>query len=168
MNKKLLIPLGLFIGLLVLFAVGLRLNPREIPSPLIGKPVPEFTAPVLGQAVSFTPAQLQGKVWLLNVWASWCSSCRQEHGVLLELARQQRVPLVGLNYKDTDAEAQQWLNAGNPYQIVPVDAQGKIGIDLGVYGTPETFLIDRAGVVRAKHVGPLTLAVVNQWLAEVQ
>lgn len=168
MNKKLLIPLGLFIGLLVLFAVGLRLNPREIPSPLIGKPVPEFTAPVLGQSVSFSPAQLQGKVWLLNVWASWCSSCRQEHGVLLELARQQRVPLVGLNYKDTDTEAQQWLNAGNPYQIVPVDAQGKIGIDLGVYGTPETFLIDRAGVVRAKHVGPLTLAVVNQWLAEVQ
>lgn len=168
MNKKLLIPLGLFIGLLVLFAVGLRLNPREIPSPLIGKPVPEFTAPVLGQAASFSPAQLQGKVWLLNVWASWCSSCRQEHGVLLELARQQRVPLVGLNYKDTDAEAQQWLNAGNPYQVVPVDAQGKIGIDLGVYGTPETFLIDRAGVVRAKHVGPLTLAVVNQWLAEVQ
>jgi len=168
MNKKLLIPLGLFVGLLVLFAVGLRLNPREIPSPLIGKPVPAFTAPVLGQTVSFSPAQLQGKVWLLNIWASWCSSCREEHGVLLELARQQRVPLVCLNYKDTDTEAQQWLNAGNPYQIVPVDAQGKIGIDLGVYGTPETFLIDRAGVVRAKHVGPLTLAVVNQWLAEVQ
>ena len=163
MNKKLLIPLGLFIGLLVLFAVGLRLNPREIPSPLIGKTVPEFTAPVLGQSVSFSPAQLQGKVWLLNVWASWCVSCRQEHPVLMQLSKQKNIHLYGLNWKDELTAAKGWLaQHGDPYKASAFDPTGRTGIDYGVTGTPETFILDKEGIVRYKHVGPITKEVFIQ------
>ena len=159
MNRYLL-PLGIFIVLLVVLAVGLGLNPREVPSPLIGKPVPAFRLAQLhppGQ--NFAPEDLKGKVWLLNVWASWCVSCRQEHPVLLEFAKRKTVPIVGLNYKDEGEQAKRWLiqYGGDPYFLSAVDADGKVGIDFGVYGVPETFLIDKAGVIRFKQIGPVTV-----------
>lgn len=151
------IPLVLFALLVGFFARGLFLNPREVPSPLIGKPAPAFSLPVVGDAGrTFSPEEMKGKVWLLNVWAPWCPSCRQEHPVLMQLASQ-GVPIVGLNWKDKDREAA-WLLAqhGNPYVAVPDDLSGKIGIDYGVTGTPETYVIDRDGIIRMKHIGPIT------------
>jgi len=148
---------GVFLALLVLLAVGLTLNPREVPSPLVGKPAPAFQLPRLGSAERFSPADMRGKVWLLNVWASWCVTCRDEHPVLVDFARTKRAPLVGLNYKDQSDDALKWLSRfGDPYQFSVVDADGRIGIDYGVYGVPETYLIDRAGVIRFKQIGPVT------------
>lgn len=151
------IPLVLFALLVGFFARGLFLNPREVPSPLIGKPAPAFSLPVVGDAGrTFSPEEMKGKVWLLNVWAPWCPSCRQEHPVLMQLASQ-GVPIVGLNWKDKDREAAQLLaQHGNPYVAVPDDLSGKIGIDYGVTGTPETYVIDRDGIIRMKHIGPIT------------
>ncbi len=154
---KRLIPFAIFIVLAIFLAVGLKLNPREVPSPLIGKPAPAFSLPLLADpGKSLSPADLRGKVWLLNVWASWCVSCRQEHEVLLDLARRGEAPVYGLDYKDQPGDAQAWLaRLGNPYAAVVVDIDGRTGIDYGVYGVPETYVIDKNGVIRHKHTGPL-------------
>jgi cytochrome c biogenesis protein CcmG/thiol:disulfide interchange protein DsbE len=154
-----LLPLGIFLVLVAFLAVGLRLNPREVPSPLIGKPAPAFRlAQLHAPEKNFAPEDLRGQVWLLNVWASWCVSCRAEHPVLLDLARRNLVPIVGLNHKDDRAEGTRWLNehGGDPYLLSAYDRDGRAGIDYGVYGVPETFLIDKAGVIRLKHIGPVT------------
>lgn len=153
-----LIPLGIFIVLVGFLAVGLNLNPREVPSPLIDKPAPAFSVPQLHQAdKTISRDDLKGKVWLLNVWASWCVSCRQEHPVLVDLAKSGAVPIYGLNYKDQREAGLKWLaEHGNPYVISAYDQDGRVGIDYGVYGVPETFLIDKAGVIRKKIIGPVT------------
>jgi cytochrome c biogenesis protein CcmG/thiol:disulfide interchange protein DsbE len=156
---KRLIPLGIFGVLIVFLVIGLSLKPKEIPSPLIGKVAPTFSLPVLNQENQiFTPSEMLGKVWLLNVWASWCVSCRAEHPLLNELAKMKLVPILGLNYKDQDPAALKWLTElGNPYDLSIVDAKGLVGIDYGVYGVPETFVIDQTGKVAFKHIGPITL-----------
>ena len=160
MNRtlKFLIPLALFMIAVGFLAKGLFLNPREVPSPLVGKLAPAFTAPILGEkGKTFSSADMKGQVWLLNVWASWCVACREEHPLLMEMAKTNKINTYGLAYKDVDAEAQQVLvTMGNPYKKVITDVDGKIGIDYGVYGVPETYLIDKAGVIRYKHIGPIT------------
>jgi cytochrome c biogenesis protein CcmG, thiol:disulfide interchange protein DsbE len=160
-------PLALFALLALLLGVGLTLKPREVPSPFIGKAAPAFTLPLLADPAStFTPAAMQGRVWLLNVWASWCAPCREEHPLLVAMAREEKVAIVGLNYKDDRRNAQEWLlRLGDPYLMTAVDADGRAGIDWGVYGVPETFVVDAGGVVRHKVVGPLTQQV---WLREVK
>jgi cytochrome c biogenesis protein CcmG/thiol:disulfide interchange protein DsbE len=153
-----LVPLAIFVALAGFFYVGLGLNPRDVPSPLIDKAAPTFNLSQLSnpqQSVS-RDANL-GKVWLLNVWASWCVSCRQEHPVLMQLSRTGEVPIIGLNYKDTRKEAMNWLNDfGNPYNVVGFDSDGRVGTDYGVYGVPETYIIDKQGVIRHKVTGPIT------------
>ena len=158
--SRFLVPLIIFIVLVVFLGIGLTLNPREVPSPFIDKPAPMFQVPQLnagGEAKTFSPADMRGQVWLFNVWASWCVSCREEHPLLVDLARSGTVPIIGLNYKDQSPDALQWLaQHGNPYLLSAVDANGNIGIDYGVYGVPETFVIDKQGVVRYKQIGPIT------------
>jgi len=151
------LPVIVFFVLVGFFAKGLFLNPREVPSPFIGKPAPAFTLPLVGnEAQTFSPADMKGKVWILNVWAPWCVSCRQEHPVLMALAQSGAVPIVGLNWKDKDREAAQLLaQHGSPYVAVPDDLSGKVGIDYGVTGTPESYVIDKEGIVRMKHIGPI-------------
>ena len=155
---RFLIPLILFIVMVGFLAVGLKLDPREVPSPFIGKPTPAFNLPQLADPnKSFGNADLRGQVSLLNVWASWCVSCRQEHPLLLKLAKQSILPIYGLDYKDEREAGMDWLSRlGNPYTVSVFDADGKVGIDWGVYGVPETFVIDKQGVVRHKHTGPIT------------
>ena len=155
---KRFLPLGIFIVLVAFLAIGLTLNPREVPSPLINKPVPQFRLSVLSAPEKTIAAQdLLGKVWLLNVWASWCVACRIEHPILVELAKTNQVPIYGLNYKDKSPAAIAWLgNFGNPYVASLVDGNGLVGIDLGVYGVPETFVIDKQGLIRHKQIGPVT------------
>lgn len=155
---KYLLPLAVFAALLVLLGIGLTLNPREVPSPLIGKPAPGFQLPRLDDPSQIVSEQvLRGKVSLLNVWASWCMACRQEHPQLMELMRRGEVALVGLNYKDDRQTALELLQrTGNPYQVIAFDGDGKVGIDFGVYGVPETFVIDKQGIIRYKHIGPIT------------
>jgi cytochrome c biogenesis protein CcmG/thiol:disulfide interchange protein DsbE len=162
--KRFLIPLGVFLLLVGFLAAGLRLDPREVPSPLVGKAAPAFELPVLGQpGRNFVPGEMRGKVWLLNVWASWCVSCRDEHPVLVELSKKALLPVLGLNYKDKGDEARRWLQQfGDPYQLSAVDADGRIGIDYGVYGVPETYLIDAQGVIRYKQIGPLTAEILEK------
>jgi len=166
MKKFFLVPLALFAVLAVFLAVGLNRDPHEVPSPLIGKPAPVFSLPRLEAAAAgqtFGPQEMRGKVWMLNVWATWCGPCRQEHPVLVNFAKANLVPVVGLNYKDQKAEAQRWLTEfGNPYVATAVDADGRVGIDYGVYGVPETYLIDKAGVIRFKQIGPLTAEVLQK------
>ncbi|TXT41588.1 MAG: Uncharacterized protein FD135_219 [Comamonadaceae bacterium] len=156
--KKGLIPLGIFLVLLVFLAIGLTRDPHEIPSPLIGKPAPAFTAPVLGKpGEQFSNKDMLGKVWLLNTWASWCVACRQEHPLLVEFVKTNPLPIIGLDYKDKEADGKMWLaRYGDPYTKAIVDADGRIGIDFGVYGVPESFLIDKAGIIRYKQIGPFT------------
>jgi cytochrome c biogenesis protein CcmG/thiol:disulfide interchange protein DsbE len=151
------LPLILFLVLVGFFARGLFLNPREVPSPFIGRTAPAFTLPLVGNAnASFSPADMKGRVWMLNVWAPWCVSCRQEHGFLKQVAQSGVVPIVGLNWKDKQREAEALLaRIGSPYVAVPEDLDGRVGIDYGVTGTPETYLIDQAGIVRLKHIGPI-------------
>ncbi len=165
--KKFLIPIAIFAALGLLLAYGLRLDPRRIPSPLIGKPLPDFVLPTLEDpAKTLGPAALRGRVYLLNVWASWCTACRQEHPVLNALARSKTVTLIGLNYKDRREDALRWLaELGNPYETSLADLEGRVGIELGVYGVPETFVIDRQGVIRYKHIGPITPEVWTDKLA---
>jgi cytochrome c biogenesis protein CcmG, thiol:disulfide interchange protein DsbE len=155
---KFIIPLILFIVLAVFLALGLKGKPGEIPSPLLNKPAPVFSAPKLNAPnEKLSPADLKGKVWLFNVWASWCVSCRAEHPVINQLAQQKAAIIVGLNYKDDPDAAKKWLETlGNPYNDSVMDADGRIGIDWGVYGVPETFVIDKQGIVRYKHTGPVT------------
>ena len=151
-----LMPLIIFAVLVIFLAVGLTLNPRLVPSPLIGKPAPEFELPLLLQEGSFSNKDLIGHVTLLNVWASWCFACRQEHEVVKHLSRE-GVRIIGLNYKDEASDAKQWLaKLGNPYQAIAADRDGRIAIDWGVYGAPETFLIDQQGIIRHKVIGPLS------------
>ena len=176
--KRFLIPLGIFLVLVVFLAVGLNRDPHEVPSPLVGKPAPEFRLEQLGAAgKTFSPADMRGQVWLLNVWASWCVSCRAEHPLLVAFAKQGGVPIVGLNYKEvrgdgetdvkklaagaeaslTRQRADAWLTRhGNPYTLSVLDMDGRVGIDYGVYGVPETYLIDKKGVIRFKQIGPIT------------
>ena len=156
--KKYLVPLVLFVILGLLLAYGLNLDPRKIPSPLIGKPLPAFSlATVADPARQVSRDDLLGRTYLLNVWASWCVACRQEHPFLNELARNKTVPIIGLNYKDKREEALGWLGSlGNPYELSLADNDGRLGIDLGVYGVPETFVIDKQGVIRYKQIGPIT------------
>lgn len=151
-------PLAIFAVVVGFLAVGLTLKPREVPSPLVGKPAPAFDLPKLHAADErLAVADLHGRVWLLNVWASWCTACQIEHPVLVDLAKSGAVTLVGLNYKDKRADALRWLQQhGDPYLTSVVDADGVVGIDWGVYGVPETFVIDKQGVIRHKHIGPVT------------
>ncbi|TSA01205.1 MAG: DsbE family thiol:disulfide interchange protein [Methylococcus sp.] len=155
---RFLIPLGVFLVMVIFLAIGLSLDPRNLPSPLIGKPAPTFQlSKVEEPSQALTPESFRGRVILLNVWASWCVSCRQEHPVLLELAQRQEVPIFGLNYKDQLTAARDWLSKfGNPYEASGFDQDGRVGIDLGVYGVPETFVIDKKGLIRMKHTGPVT------------
>ena len=155
---KRFLPVIVFAVLVAFLAIGLKLDPREVPSPLVNKAAPAFNLPLLAQPDNkLTPQDLRGKVWLLNVWASWCVSCRVEHPLLVELAKTGTVPIYGLNYKDKRDDAMQWLRErGDPYLQSLSDTDGRVGIDYGVYGVPETFVIDRQGVIRLKHIGPVT------------
>lgn len=156
--KRFLLPLAIFLVVVVFLFKGLNLDPREVPSPLVGKPAPQFSLPRLDDAQkTFSPKDMLGKVWLLNVWASWCVACREEHPILVALSRENIVPVYGMDYKDTREDAQQWLQqGGDPYAAIAVDADGRVGIDYGVYGVPETYVIDKAGVIAYKQIGPIT------------
>jgi len=176
--NRFLWPLIGFAVLVALLAVGLNLNPRDVPSPLVGKPAPLFSLSRLDAPdQNFSPQDMLGKVWLLNVWSTWCISCRQEHPVLVDMAKNQKVTLVGLNYKEVrgdgglDADklsaaaerklalerSNTWLKQhGNPYSLSVLDLDGRVGIDYGVYGVPETYIIDKAGIIRMKHTGPIS------------
>ena len=174
--KKFLLPLIGFAALVVFLAVGLKRDPREIPSPLIGKPAPDFSLPTLaGDAPFFTPAEMKGQVWMLNVWATWCVACREEHPVLVAFAQKHQVPIVGLSYKEIQPQdeaakladnlklqvarerSEVWLKRhGNPYVTSVMDLDGRVGINYGVYGVPETYVIDRQGIIRYKRVGVVT------------
>ncbi len=175
--------LGAFAALVALLAVGLNLNPRDVPSPLVGKAAPAFELNILATPEkTLGPKDMQGKVWLLNVWASWCVSCRQEHPVLVEFSKRAAVPLIGLNYKEVRGDGnfdmskmgadeekklafqrgRQWLaQHGDPYTLTVMDLDGRVGIDYGVYGVPETYVIDKAGVIRMKHTGPISPDVLS-------
>lgn len=160
---RFLVPMGIFAAVLGFLFVGLGLNPREVPSPLIGKPAPAFTLARLDDpAQSIGRDDLLGKVWMLNVWASWCTPCREEHPLVIDIAQRRLLPVYGLNYKDQGQAARTWLaNLGDPYTATLVDADGRVGIDFGVYGVPETFIVDRQGIIRFKHTGPITPEVLR-------
>ena len=177
--KKFFIPLGIFLVLVAFLAIGLKRNPQEIPSPLLGKPAPLFSLNTLDAGgVKFGPQNMKGKVWMLNVWATWCVACRDEHPLLVALSKANQVPIVGLNYKEVQAQdapagrqltpeeklriarerSAVWLQRlGDPYAVSVFDLDGRVGIDYGVYGVPETYIIDKEGVIRFKQVGAVTL-----------
>jgi cytochrome c biogenesis protein CcmG/thiol:disulfide interchange protein DsbE len=163
MNKYLLIPLVLFIALVVFLLVGLRRDPHEVPSPLINKPAPAFKLPQLHEpARTFSVESMRGKVWVLNFWGTWCVACREEHPMLVEFAKSGALPIYGVDYKDDREAAKQWLNElGNPYTLTAFDVDGRTSIDYGVYGAPESYLIDKNGVIRFKQIGPITEDVWN-------
>jgi len=154
---KYLIPLALFLVLVVFLAIGLTRNPQELPSALIDKPAPTFRLPQLKQPdKTFSAEDMRGKVWMLNVWASWCVACRDEHPYLFEYQKSGVVPIYGLNYKDRREDALGWLGElGDPYLLSAVDLDGRVAIDYGVYGAPESYIIDKNGTIRMKHVGPV-------------
>jgi len=162
-SLRYIVPLAVFLVLVGFLAAGLKLDPRKVPSPLIGKPAPAFTLPRLDDPTHRVSRDAMiGKVWVLNVWASWCGPCREEHPHVVAFARSKLAPLVGLNYKDTRNDALAWLKElGNPYDVSLSDLDGRVGIDFGVYGVPETFVIDKRGVIRFKQIGPLTAEVLN-------
>ena len=164
MKAKFLIPLALFGVLVGFLVIGLQRDPSVVPSPLVNKAAPAFSVPQLIAAdQQFSPADLKGKVWLLNVWASWCVACRVEHPLLVELSRAKVVPVIGLDYKDQRPDALQFLQKhGDPYNLSAVDADGRVGIDYGVYGVPETFVIDKNGVIRHKQIGPITVEALEK------
>lgn len=156
---RLFVPLIIFLALAALLYLGLGHDPRELPSALVDRPVPAFALPALGDDKPLDQTLFRGSPRLLNVWATWCSACRDEHPFLVELARA-GVPIVGLDYKDDPAAARRWLaDMGNPYQEVIADREGRLGLDLGVYGAPETYVIDAAGIIRYRHVGVLNAQV---------
>lgn len=161
---KYLLPLVFFSGLVVLFIFGLNNDPRVVPSPFIGKPLPEISLPVLGQPDNVKSIdELKGDVFLLNIWATWCPPCREEHPILVNLAREENIVFLGLNLKDDETAALKWLeDLGNPYQLNLADKEGLAVIDLGVYGAPETFIVDKNGIIKYKHIGPLTTEVANE------
>ena len=152
------LPLAIFVVMLGFLFAGLFRDPSEVPSPLIGKPAPAFSlAKLHAPGERLSTADMHGQVWLLNVWASWCVSCRDEHPLLVELAKQRIVPVIGLQYKDKAEDGLAWLASnGDPYTMSIADRDGRVGIDFGVYGVPETFVIDKAGIIRYKQIGPLT------------
>lgn len=162
LNKS--VPLLIFVLMVVFLGVGLTRDPRHIPSPLIDKPMPDFSLATLhDETQQIASTDLLGEVSLLNVWASWCVACRVEHPLLMDLHRRGDVRIYGLNYKDRREDALAWLQQyGDPYTRIAHDLDGRVGIDFGVYGAPETFLIDREGLVRYKHIGPLTQDIVQQ------
>jgi cytochrome c biogenesis protein CcmG, thiol:disulfide interchange protein DsbE len=159
-----LVPFVLFLLLAIFLGIGLNRDPREVPSPLIDKPAPAFRLPQLHEVNKvLAPEDMKGKVWLFNVWASWCVACLDEHPILVDLARRNLVPIVGLNYKDEREAALKWLQKhGNPYTLSAQDGEGRVGIDYGVYGVPETYLIDQNGVIRFKKIGAVTPRVVEE------
>ena len=170
-----MLPLALFIALAALLWQPLGRAPSALPSPLVNQPVPAFTLATLPDDraamaattpnTSFSPAQLHGRVWMLNVWASWCAACRDEHPLLVDLSRSRQLPIVGLNYQDDPLKGQAWLRQhGNPYQVTAQDVDGRAGMELGVYGVPETFVIDKQGRIRLRHAGPITPQVLQQSL----
>jgi cytochrome c biogenesis protein CcmG, thiol:disulfide interchange protein DsbE len=159
--NRFIVPLGIFALLAIVLAIGIKHSPEKgvIPSALIGKAAPQFKLPVLTDTNrTFSPSEMKGKWYVFNVWGTWCVECRAEHSALLEIRKQGQVPLVGLDWKDEDPQALQWLSElGNPYDVVAADREGRTAIDYGVYGAPETFLVDPQGIVVYKYVGPLTL-----------
>jgi cytochrome c biogenesis protein CcmG/thiol:disulfide interchange protein DsbE len=163
-SLRFVLPLVLFVALLLFLGRGLDLNPREVPSPLVGKPAPTFELTRLDDASrKLARDDLLGRVWVLNVWASWCVACREEHPLLVDFARRGVVPVYGLNYKDERQAGIDWLaRMGNPYVASLFDGDGRVGIDFGVYGVPETFVIDKQGVIRLKHIGPITPKVLSE------
>lgn len=171
---RLLLPLGIFLVIAVFLGIGLTLDSSKVPSPLIGKPVPDFSMPsVHAPERTVTPADFRGQPWLLNVWATWCVSCRAEHAVLVEAAESHGARIVGLDYKDERPAAIEWLrDLGDPYVVSAFDPKGRVGLDLGVYGVPETYVIDSDGIIRHKHIGPLTRRQLREqilpMLAELQ
>jgi cytochrome c biogenesis protein CcmG/thiol:disulfide interchange protein DsbE len=162
--KRFVLPLAIFVVMVGFLAVGLTLNPREVPSPLVGKPAPDFSLPQLHESDKvFSPKDLAGKVWLLNFWASWCNGCKDEHPVLMQMAKSGAVPIYGVDYKDTRQEALAWLARwGNPSPLVAVDEAGRVGINYGVYGVPETYVIDKTGRIRYKQIGPVDLDILEK------
>lgn len=163
LNVAFLVPLIAFLAIAIFLGIGLTLNPRDLPSALINKKAPAFNLNLLAKPEqTISPADLQGQRWLLNVWASWCVGCRVEHPILNELASKTDILMVGLNYKDDPNDAKKWLNdRGNPYDSIPMDISGDVGIDWGVYGVPETFVIDENGIVIYKHTGPLNAVSID-------
>ena len=161
---KFAMPLGVFLVLSAFLTIGLRLDPHYVPSPLIDKPAPAFRLTQLHDPnKTFTPAEMLGRVWLLNIWASWCVSCRAEHALLTALSRTGVVPIYGLAYKDTRESALAFLGSfGNPYVLSIQDMDGRTSIDYGVYGVPESYVIDKTGVIRFKQIGPVTMDVVEK------
>jgi cytochrome c biogenesis protein CcmG/thiol:disulfide interchange protein DsbE len=161
---KRFLPLGIFLVLAVFLAAGLGLNPREVPSPLIDKAAPAFRLPQLQDpGKTLGTEDLKGKVWILNVWASWCVACLEEHPILVEFSKRNVLPIYGLNYKDKREDALQWLGKhGNPYALSIEDGDGRVGIDYGVYGVPETYVIDRNGIIRYKRIGPVTVQILQE------
>ncbi|MCX7192396.1 MAG: DsbE family thiol:disulfide interchange protein [Proteobacteria bacterium] len=155
---RFILPFVIFIILSVFLYKGLGRDTREVPSPLVGRAAPVFVLPLLHEPdKQFSPKQMLGKVWLLNVWASWCGACKDEHPILMELSHQNIVPIVGLDYKDKRADGEMTLaRAGDPYNLVAADADGKVGFDYGVYGVPETYVIDKQGIIKYKLIGPVT------------
>ncbi len=164
MKFKFILPFVLFITLVGFLAVGLNRDPREVPSPLINKLAPSFNLPQLTDSQKkFSPGQMLGQVWALNVWASWCVACREEHPVLMQFGRSNLIPLIGLDYKDRREDAIAIINKdGNPYSVTALDSDGRIGIDYGVYGVPETYIIDQSGVIRYKHIGPINTNILEK------
>jgi cytochrome c biogenesis protein CcmG/thiol:disulfide interchange protein DsbE len=158
--NRFLIPVAAFVALGAVLFIGVVNSPNKstMASALLGKPAPAFELPVLGDPTrKLGLADLAGRPWVLNVWGTWCIACREEHPALLEIAREGRLPLIGLNWRDEDQAAQQWLTQlGNPYSAVVIDREGRTAIDFGVYGAPETFFIDAAGRVQYRHVGAMT------------
>lgn len=164
MRLRLLLPLAAFLVIAVFLGVGLTRDPRRLPSTMIDRPAPAFRIPqVHAPDRTFSPADMKGQVWMLNVWASWCTACRVEHPLLVEMARENAIPLIGLDYKDKPEDALTFLRQhGDPYRLSALDLDGRVGIDYGVYGVPETFIIDRAGRIRHKQIGPITPEVLEQ------
>ncbi len=158
MKMRFLVPLGLFFVLVAFLAIGLTRDPREVPSPLVDKAAPAFKVPqVMVPDKTFSPDEMKGKVWMLNVFASWCVACKDEHPLLVEMQKAQVAPLIGLDYKDKRPDALKFLaQMGDPYDLAAFDGDGRVGIDYGVYGVPETFIIDKKGVIRHKQIGPIT------------
>jgi cytochrome c biogenesis protein CcmG/thiol:disulfide interchange protein DsbE len=166
MNKFLLLPLVLFIALVGFLLIGLHRDPHEVPSPLINKPAPDFKLNQLHEPdKTFSPQEMRGKVWVLNFWGTWCVACREEHPLLLEYSKTSAVPIYGVDYKDDRTAAIQMLEEeGDPYTLTTSDPDGRVSIDYGVYGAPESYLIDRNGVIRFKQIGPITRDV---WQREI-
>ena len=164
-----LIPLAVFLVLVGFFLAGLQRDPTRVPSPLIDKPLPEFSLPQLRAPDNLVHSDdIKGEVTLINVWASWCVPCRYEHPILMQLAREQQVQIIGVNYKDARPDALQWLERyGDPYSVSLFDASGQTGIDLGVYGVPETYIVDAQGVIRYKHIGPVDEAQLSETILPI-